>query len=200
MFMKVRVTGRVLAGAAGVVAVVGVVALVQAAIPDRDGVIKACYTPSLGVLRVIDSTASCQRGETMLSWNVTGPRGPQGPIGPAGMTGATGPQGPQGVPGPQGPQGLPGLPGTSGLSGVVRIQVDSAFDDVATKEVFAACPIGTRVLGGGYFFAFGGPTVPMRENLPSLDLDGWFVGGTNEANTPWSVSAVAVCAPVSSNP
>ena len=64
----------------------------------------------------------------------------------------------------------------------------------ATKQVFAPCPAGTQILGGGYTFFFGGPTVPIRTNLPSVDFDGWYVGGTNEENTPWSVSAIAICA------
>jgi collagen triple helix repeat protein len=195
--MNGTVSGRIIAGTVGVVAAAGMVVLVQAAIPDRDGAIKACYTPGLGVLRVIDSAATCARGETALSWNVVGPRGLQGPAGPAGVAGAMGPQGPQGVPGPQGSQGLPGLPGpagASGLTGLIRVQVDSPFDDVATKEVFAQCPAGTQVLGGGYTFFLGGPTVLLRSNLPSVDLDGWYVSGTNDDNTPWSVTAVAMCA------
>jgi hypothetical protein len=192
--MNGTVLRRVFAGTVGVVVAAGVVALVQAAIPDRDGVIKACYVPTLGVLRVIDSAASCQRGETLLSWNVIGPGGPQGPAGPQGMAGAMGPQGLQGIPGPAGPQGLPGPAGTAGVSGLVRVQVDSPFDDVATKEVFAECPAGTRILGGGYTFFFGGPTVPLRTNLPSVDFDGWIVSGTNEDGAPWSVSAIAMCA------
>jgi hypothetical protein len=49
-------------------------------------------------------------------------------------------------------------------------------------------------VGGGYIYFFGGPTVPLRENLPSLDLTAWFVGGTNFDNTQWSVSAIAICA------
>ena len=38
---------RILVGAVGIVATTGLVALLQAAIPDRDGVIKACSTPSV---------------------------------------------------------------------------------------------------------------------------------------------------------
>src|SRR5262245_42725655 len=130
-----RKTSRIFAGIVGVVAVAGVAAMVQASIPDKNGVIKACYAPPLGALRVIDSAALCRKGETLLSWNATGPQGPQGPAGPQGMTGATGPQGIQGPPGPQGSQGIPGPAGTSGVTGLVRVQVDSPFDAVATKQV-----------------------------------------------------------------
>jgi hypothetical protein len=191
MNMSETISRRILAGVLGAVVAGGVVAMVQAAIPDKNGVIKACYVPTLGVLRVVDSTATCQKGETALSWNVVGPQGPAGPIG---MTGATGPQGIQGPVGPQGPQGVPGPAGGGGVTGLVRVQVDSPYDDVATKEVFAPCPTGTHVLGGGYTFFLGGPTVTLRQNLPSVDADGWLVSGTNDEGTPWSVSAIAMCA------
>jgi hypothetical protein len=76
----------------------------------------------------------------------------------------------------------------------VRIQEDSPFDFVATKEVRAECPAGKKVLGGGYLFFFGGPTVPIRDNAPTLDLTSWLVSGTNFEGTDWSVSAIAICA------
>jgi hypothetical protein len=76
------------------------------------------------------------------------------------------------------------------------VQADSPFDAVATKEVFAECPAGKQILGGGYTFFYGGPTVLLRSNLPSVDLDAWIVSGTNFQNTPWSVSAIAMCADV----
>jgi hypothetical protein len=41
--------------------------------------------------------ASCPRGYTALSWNITGPRGATGPRGPRGATGPAGPQGPAGT-------------------------------------------------------------------------------------------------------
>jgi hypothetical protein len=72
--------------------------------------------------------------------------------------------------------------------------VNAPFDTTATKEVQADCPAGKRVLGGGYTYFFGGPTVPLDSNLPLLDLNSWYVGGTNYANTQWSVSAIAICA------
>jgi collagen triple helix repeat protein len=129
--------------------------------------------------------------ERALAWSVTGPRGLQGPVGPAGPQGVPGVQGPQG---PQGPQGIPGPQGPAGVSGLVRVQANSPFDSVATKELFAQCPPGKQVLGGGYLFFFGGPTVLLRDSTPGINLDGWYVSGTNDANTPWSVSAVAMCA------
>jgi hypothetical protein len=101
----------------------------------------------------------------------------------------TGPQGQQGVPGPQGPPGL---------SGLERVQENSPFDFVATKQVIALCPAGKMVVGGGYLFFFGGPTVPIRTNVPVLDLNAWLVSGTNFGGEDWGVSAIAICAEVSS--
>lgn len=81
-----------------------------------------------------------------------------------------------------------------GISGLERVQENSAFDSVATKEVWATCPSGKKVIGGGYLFFYGGPTVPIRTNAPTLDLNSWIVSGTNFENTEWSVSAIAICA------
>ena len=45
----------------------------------------------------------CARGDTRLTWNVSGTPGPAGPPGPAGMLGPTGPPGETGQPGAAGP-------------------------------------------------------------------------------------------------
>lgn len=109
----------------GVVAAVGaggIVMIVQAAIPEPNGVIHACYR-SNGNLRLVDKSA-CVADETTISWNQNGPPGPQGVAGPPGtpgpqgVAGPQGAQGPQGSPGAQGPQGQPGVPGPSGSAGV----------------------------------------------------------------------------------
>ena len=80
------------------------------------------------------------------------------------------------------------------ISGLVRVQENSPKNSVATKQVDAICPSGKKVIGGGYLFFYGGPTVPIRTNAPLLDLSGWRVSGTNTKNTEWSVSAIAICA------
>jgi hypothetical protein len=98
--LEIRRPRRVLLlGAAAGLALLGVVASVQAAIPDASGVIHGCYKTNGGNLRVIDTGQgqSCSNSETTLNWNQTGPAGPQGPQGPQG---AAGPQGPKGDPGP----------------------------------------------------------------------------------------------------
>ena len=82
----------------------------------------------------------------------------------------------------------------SGVTGLQRIQANSPLDHVATKQIDAVCPVGKKVVGGGYLFFFGGPTVPIRTNAPLLDLSAWRVSATNTDGTDWSVSAVAICA------
>jgi hypothetical protein len=64
----------------------------------------------------------------------------------------------------------------------------------ATQTAIAQCPPGKTVVGGGYLHFYGGPTVPPRTNTPTTDLTQWVVDGTNVANTPWSISAIAICA------
>jgi hypothetical protein len=89
----------------------------------------------------------------------------------------------------------------AGITGLQRVQAD--FDEfidennlstVPTQEVAAQCPTGKKVVGGGQLFFWGGPTVPIRNSVPNLDLSAWVVDGTNVDNTPWRLSAVAICA------
>lgn len=71
---KVRFTrtrAAVLAAGAAVALAVGVA---QAAIPDSEGVIHACYSRNGGALRISD-TGSCKASEVALSWNHVGPAG-----------------------------------------------------------------------------------------------------------------------------
>jgi hypothetical protein len=84
--------------------------------------------------------------------------------------------------------------GGAGVTGLERVQANSPFNFVATKQIQADCPPGKKVVGGGYLFFFGGPTVPIRTNAPTLDLGSWLVSGTNFDGSDWSVSAIAICA------
>jgi hypothetical protein len=196
-----RSSRRVVSAVGAIAGLAIMVAVVESAIPDRRGVILGCYRTDTGALRVVDEPSLCSKGETALAWSQVGPQGPQGAQGPQGPNGIPGPLGPQGPQGPQGsqgpqgplgPQGYQGPPG--GLSGLVRVQTDSPFDFIATKEVHADCPAGKQIVGGGYTFSYGGPTVPIRDNVPSIGLNAWYVSGTNYDNTNWSVSAIALCA------
>jgi hypothetical protein len=93
------------------------IALAQT-IVEGNGMINACVLKD-GTL-YITSTATCKRGETLLSWNIMGPQGPKGDQGPQGLQGLQGIQGevgPVGAKGDSGPQGLQGEPGLQGLKG-----------------------------------------------------------------------------------
>ena len=127
---------------------------------------------------------------------LAGVDGAAGADGAQGLAGADGAAGAPGTNGTNGTDGAPGTNGTDGLAvaGLVRIQQNSAFDFVATKSAFASCPVGTKVLGGGYLHFFGGPTGLIRTNAPTLSLDGWVVSGTVLTGASWSISAFALCA------
>jgi hypothetical protein len=143
---------RVLVAVAVVVGVGAIATVVQASIPDGNGVIHGCVLPS-GQLRVIDSsvTMACNGNETPLNWDQTGPPGTQGPAGatgPQGPPGATGPQGPKGdsgAPGPPGPKGDTGATGPSG--GNARFLTSSA--DVVVPSGVVAVVVELRGGGGG---------------------------------------------------
>jgi hypothetical protein len=64
---------------------------VAVAAPGGGGTIQGCFNER-GALRVVDTGAACEAGETALTWNQ------QGPPGPRGSDGAVGPQGPAGDP------------------------------------------------------------------------------------------------------
>ena len=77
------------------------------------GVVRACYNPSTGAVRLVSGASSCTRSERYVEWNITGPTGPQGVAGPQGETGAQGPTGPAGAMGATGPMGPMGPTGPS---------------------------------------------------------------------------------------
>ncbi len=97
--------------------------IAYAAIPAATGVVAGCVTTisvkgqhALTLLDTVQS-AVCQDGQTLITWNQTGPVGPTGPQGAKGDKGDPGPAGPQGMPGLQGPKGDTGLPGPPGSQG-----------------------------------------------------------------------------------
>src|SRR5512143_3070947 len=60
---------------------------------QTEGEINACVARD-GTPRFVTDANQCKRGETLYTWNITGPQGEQGIQGPKGDTGDTGPQGP----------------------------------------------------------------------------------------------------------
>jgi hypothetical protein len=152
-------------------------AVAQAAIPDGNGTIRACYKTNSGDLRVVDSE-NCKNNETALTWNQTGVAGPAGPSGATGPTGATGPAGPAG---PAGISGYEVVPYTE--NDVLPV------NGYATRQ--ADCPTGKTVISGGYVVSSELDTAPMSR--PTDDHTGWVVTFHSNGGSG-AVSVYAICA------
>ncbi|MDX6696772.1 MAG: hypothetical protein QOE65_169 [Solirubrobacteraceae bacterium] len=105
-----------------------------AAIPARNGTIKACYTTRGGAMRVVDSaTRGCRRGQKLLSWNQQGLRG---------------------LPGAAGANGTPGTNGRDGTAGRDATPADFAGEPtrlVAAGDVFTpGCGGVARFCSGNF--------------------------------------------------
>ena len=184
-------------------AATGIVMIVQAAIPDPNGVIHACYRPN-GNLRLVDKS-SCTGNETAISWNQTGPAGPQGEAGPQGVgalkekldlraSWAAGGAGPQGCAGPQGPPGPQGPRCTWAIRASRRErlrdhQYDGNLPTNGTASVVATCPSGKRVLGDGYVVPREADTVPLSR--PEAD-NAWRVDFKSNGGSG-TASVYAIC-------
>ena len=112
-----------------------------------------------GALRVIDPSLrggpnavsdeyACQRDETQITWNQSGPQGPAGPQGP------TGPQGPAGGSGAAGAAGAPGSPligqtsfGLTNDSGETFLKLDGIAGESTDKHYKEQINIETFALG-----------------------------------------------------
>ena len=111
------------------------------AIPDPMGVIHGCYLNGMSrTLRVIDSTESCNTGETALNWSQQGPAGATGPAG------AQGPEGPPGQP-PAFTKSVikATVPDNIGFVEIARLNVPAGRYVVIAKAV--ALVSGSKVLG-----------------------------------------------------
>jgi hypothetical protein len=135
------------------IALVAVVCLVSVGatwmLAQAGGAISACVLKD-GTL-YITSTGMCKKGETLLTWNITGPQGPIGPAGPTGPEGQAGPQGPAGQAGPTGPAGQAGPQGPASLAALegTPCSVGGSTDNVhvviasTTRQVTLLCGKGT---------------------------------------------------------
>jgi hypothetical protein len=146
-------------------------------------VISACVNSNSGRLSITES-GQCGNGETLLSWNATGPAG---------------------APGADGEQGEQGEPGISGLEQVVAF--DGGGDD--RKEAYAACPPGKMVIGGGANIVLvqGNDTDPVpitiKTSLPfplgrTVDPTPGYMARAYELDPfydgDWTLVSVALCA------
>jgi hypothetical protein len=179
---------RVAVLAAVLVSVTGGIA--YADIPDG-GVIHGCYKTQNGQLRVIDTSAggACNRGETALTWNQTGPTGATGATGATGLTGATGPTGgigPTGLTGATGPTGDTGGIGPTGTIGTITVKVGTPGIISSTAQ----CGGSLRAVGGGYTLSSAGFTPVITVNAP-VDSGGNLVTTGATSATGWKATTNA---------
>jgi hypothetical protein len=190
--MKSATALRVVRRTAVVAAVMSVGAGVALAVPavtadEEVPQVQACVSRGLlgigkGSIRIVDRAGACTSGETPLVWNQ---RGLQGPAGPQGAVG------PQGVQGPAGPQGQQG---PRGLSDVLPYSATGDIPPGAIVQVVVTCPVGMRVLGGGY----GGvwwPELRIVDNAPS-GANQWAVLYHNTGQVTRTGIVDATCATV----
>ena len=178
---------RLTIGACIVVTSGVIAAVVQASIPDGNGVIHGCYaahpaTKTSGApLNIIDSAAAeCGKGQEAITWNQTGVTGPTG------ATGATGAA--STVPGPTGPTGATGATGAAstvvGPTGATGAASTVAGPTGPTGATGAA----STVAGPGGPTGSTGPTGPAGPGGLVFDKDVFGnattnFGGTADAST-----------------
>jgi hypothetical protein len=95
---------------------------------------------------------------------------------------------------------------TAGFTGwqVVRAASDSGTPGTAPKTVFAKCPSGKKVLGGGAVIEYqqgnsfpADPNGIIFESEPTGDDTGWQASGVDRTSgDSWAVIAYAICAKV----
>lgn len=121
---------RLALGAAGVVLVLG-----GTPASAQSGQISACVNPG-GAMRVLAAGEPCNPPQTLLTWNVDGPRGPVGPAG------EQGPAGPAGAAGRDGRDGEDGEDGT-----LPAVQMPAVIGDMSFAGSAGPSPI--YGVGGG---------------------------------------------------
>jgi hypothetical protein len=120
---------------------------------------------------------------------------PAGPKGDKGDSGAPGPQGDAGARGEPGPKGDPGFSGRE-----VKI-VQSGESSTDSKFVFASCPAGKVIIGGGAHITMAGgglatPELALDESDASDSGTTWFAHAHEVVPTAgsWHVTVTAICA------
>jgi hypothetical protein len=140
-------------------------------------------------------------GKLPASIGAVGLQGPKGDPGAKGTPGPRGTAGAEGESGPTGPKGPPGPPGPRGVSGwtfvVVQRNLPGSPSHTA-NEFAAACPAGTKALGGGMTVGTGADPrqVNVYMNGPNGQATGWIVGAQNAGSATVSAFVWAICASV----
>lgn len=137
----------------------------------------------------------------------TGAQGPKGERGETGLQGLKGEKGERGLTGEKGETGAPGLQGEKGEAGILGYQVVTHSETIFSPgggtsegQVFAACPTGKVVIGGGASAVGGdlvndGPSFFGGEPNNQWEAEYTFTlpGGSGENET---LTAIAYCADV----
>ncbi len=139
----------------------------------------------------VNGTPKCFRGDTLISWNQTGPQGPAGPQGPKGDKGDTGATGATGATGPLGPQGPAG---TFGSIHTFSESVAVANNQAASLEV--GCDSGTLISGGlTVAEAVIGVTIDADHPVPSSGTpSAWEAEIANTSGLSLTLTVSVVCA------
>ena len=135
---------------------------------------------------------------------VAGPQGLQGPQGEPGLQGSQGnpgPQGAQGDPGPQGPQGVQGVPGPTDSQVLTAVTGTSTtgLNAGQTYSLTSPCPVGKKILGGGYGYTASNAAQTNRVSVssyPSSATDWTVLARVNTSlggGVSISLSVYAVC-------
>src|SRR3954451_17502337 len=85
-----------------------------AAVPDSQGRIAACCVKNTGKVRLLVKGNKCQKGETLIRWNQTGPTGQAAAAGSPGAAGAPVQPGSPAQPGAKGAASASMLTGNTG--------------------------------------------------------------------------------------
>jgi hypothetical protein len=128
----------------------------------------------------------------------TGSIGLQGAEGPKGNAGDQGIQGEKGDKGDIGPQGPIGLTGSTGVAGVIGWEkITGAASPTGSAPIaVATCPLGKKVMGGGFKASGNYGVVGIVESYPSSDTE-WTVAGVSHViGVVYSLRAYAICATV----
>ena len=156
--------------------------------------ITVCVTKA-GTVHIIGSDferAECKKNETLLTWNIVGPKGDKGDKGDTGLQGEQGQKGDQGIQGESGPQGLkgdkgePGLAAQYGAGNIAFIFEDHLLKTDGTVWVAGANPGNippyTRIDGINYSGVTNVP-IPISDIIDwqynrLIDKNGnyWFIG------------------------
>ncbi|MBB4665263.1 collagen-like protein [Conexibacter arvalis] len=121
------------------------------------------------------------------------------PAGPQGAPGAQGPQGEKGQQGEKGPQGIAGPQGPVGISGYELVTgPEITIANGVSAQQTIRCPVGKRVLGGGYDAGSSTNLTLNRSGVSNAEANSWFIRVTNNSGADRRIQGQAICVHVAS--